>query len=86
MHNRMTFVEEENELVLPEHCLALVRTLIRQPAPHHQFFAFGSRVVGSETDKRRVKPHSGLALALTVEPLPLKHHLIKQRDAPYNPL
>ena len=80
MHNRMNFVDEENELVLPEHCLALVRTLIRQRAPHHQFFAFGSRVVGSETDRRRVKPHSDLDLAFTGESLPLAQ-LFALRDA-----
>ena len=80
MHNRMIFVEEENELVLPEHCLALVRTLIRQRAPHHQFFAFGSRVVGTVTDRRRVMRHSGLDLAFTGEPLPLEQ-LFALRDA-----
>ena len=76
----MNLVDEECELALPEHCLALVRTLIRQHAPHHQFFAFGSRVVGSAADRRRVKPHSDLDLAFTGEPLPLEQ-LFALRDA-----
>ena len=80
MHNRMNFVEEENELVLPEHCLAFVRTLIRQHAPHHLFFVFGSRVVGSPSERRRGKRHSGLDLAFTGEPLPLEQ-LFALRDA-----
>ena len=76
----MNAVKEEIELALPEHCLALVRTLIRQHAPHHQFFAFGSRVVASATDRRRVKPHSDLDLAFTGEPIPLEQ-LFALRDA-----
>ena len=76
----MKVVDDESELALPEHCLALVRALIRQHAPHHQFFAFGSRVVGSETDRRRVKPHSDLELAFTGEPLPLEQWFAR-RDA-----
>ena len=76
----MNVVAAENELALPEHCLALVRTLISQYAPQHQFFAFGSRVVGSATDRLRVKPHSDLDLAITGEPLPLEQ-LFALRDA-----
>ena len=68
----MNVVDEKSELALPEPCLALVRTLIRQHAPHHQFFAFGSRVVVSAADRRRVKPHSDLDLAIAGEPLPLE--------------
>ena len=73
-------IEAETELVLPEHLLALVRTLIRQHAPHHQFFAFGSRVVWSVADRLSVKPHSDLDLAFTGEPLPLEQ-LFALRDA-----
>ena len=76
----MNVVDEESELALPEHWLALVRTLIRQHAPHHQFFAFGSRVVGSVADRQRVKPHSDLDLAFTGEPLPLEQ-VFALRDA-----
>ena len=65
-------MEEENELVLPKHCLAFVRTLIRQHAPHHLFFVVGSRVVGSPFERRLVKRHSDIALAFTGEPLPLE--------------
>ena len=76
----MNIVDQESELALPEHCLALVRTLIRQHAPHHQFFAFGSRVVGDAADRRRVEPHSDLDLAFTGEPIPLEQ-LFALRDA-----
>ncbi len=76
----MNVVDEESELALPEPCLALVRTLIGQHAPHHRFFAFGSRVVGSAADRRRVKPHSDLDLAIAGEPLPLEQ-LFVLRDA-----
>ena len=76
----MNIVDEEVELALPEHCLALVRTLIRQHAPHHHFFAFGSRVVGREADRRRVKLHSDLDLAIAGGPLPLEQ-LFALREA-----
>ena len=76
----MNVVNEESELALPKHCLALVRALIRQHAPHHQFFAFGSRVVGGAAGRRRVKPHSDLDLAFTGEPIPLEQ-LFALREA-----
>ena len=76
----MNVVDEHVGLALPEPCLALVRTLIRQHAPHHQFFAFGSRVVGRAADWQRVKPHSDLDLAFAGEPLPLER-LFALRDA-----
>lgn len=76
----MNVVDKKSELALPEPCLALVRTLIRQHAPHHRFFAFGSRVVGGAADRRRVKPHSDLDLAIAGEPLPLEQ-LFALRDA-----
>ena len=83
----MNVVDEECELALPEQWLALVRTLICQYAPHHQFFVFGSRVVGSAADRRRVKPHSDLDLAITGEPLPLEQlfalrNALSQSDLP----
>jgi predicted nucleotidyltransferase len=67
----MNIVDEEVTLVLPEHCLALVRTLLRQHAPNHEFFVFGSRALQSETDRQRVKTHSDLDLAYAGAPLPL---------------
>ncbi|MBC7623401.1 MAG: nucleotidyltransferase domain-containing protein [Aeromicrobium sp.] len=67
----MIVVDEQAALVLPEDCVALVRALIQQYAPHHKFFAFGSRVVRSAADRQRVKPHSDLDLAISGEPLPL---------------
>ena len=67
----MNVVATEASLVLPEHCLALVRKLLCQHAPNHQFFAFGSRVVRGEADRQRVKPHSDLDLAYAGAPLPL---------------
>ena len=76
----MNVANVESELALPEHCLALVRSLIRQHAPRHQFFVFGSRVVGGAADRRRVKPHSDLDLAFTGEPLPLEQ-LFALREA-----
>ena len=68
----MNVVDASVELDIPEQCLAIVRELIRRHAPHHRFFAFGSRVVGSVADRRRVKPHSDLDLAIAEEPLPLE--------------
>lgn len=76
----MSVTDEITALALPEPCLALVRTLIRQHAPHHKFFAFGSRVVGCAADRRRVKPHSDLDLAIAGEPLPLEQ-LFALREA-----
>jgi uncharacterized protein len=76
----MIAVDEEVALVLPEHCLALARTLLRQHAPNHQFFAFGSRVVRSEAERQRVKPHSDLDLAYTGAPLTLET-LFQLREA-----
>ena len=76
----MIVVDNEVELALPERCIALVRALIRQHAPQHQFFAFGSRVVGRAADRRRVKPHSDLDLAIAGEPLPLER-IFALRDA-----
>jgi uncharacterized protein len=67
----MNVVDTEASLILPEHCLALVRTLLRQHAPNHEFFVFGSRVVQSEADRLRVKQHSDLDLAYAGAPLPL---------------
>lgn len=67
----MNAVATEASLILPEHCLALVRTLLRQHAPHNQFYAFGSRLVRGEADRQRVKPHSDLDLAYAGAPLPL---------------
>ena len=67
----MNVVASEASLVLPEHCLALVHKLLRQHAPNHQFFAFGSPVVRGEADRQRVKPHSDLDLAYAGAPLPL---------------
>jgi len=62
---------EQIELMLPTPALAVVKALLRQHAPHHTAFAFGSRVVSSAEDRARVKPHSDLDLALTGTPLPL---------------
>jgi uncharacterized protein len=76
----MIVVDEEVTLVLPVHCLALVRTLLRQHAPNHQFFAFGSRVVRSEADRQRIKPHSDLDLAYTGALLTLET-LVQLREA-----
>jgi hypothetical protein len=67
----MSIVGEEVTLVLPEYCLASVSALLRQHVPHHQFYAFGSRVVLSEADRQRVKPQANLDLAYAGAPLPL---------------
>ena len=76
----MIVVDQEMELALPEPCLALVRALLRKHAPHHRFFAFGSRVVGDAADRKRVKPHSDLDLAIAGAPLPLEK-MFALRDA-----
>jgi uncharacterized protein len=76
----MNIVNEEVTPVLPEHCLTLVCTLLRQHVPHHQLNAFGSRVVRSEANRQRVKPHSDLDLAYTGAPLLLKT-LFQLREA-----
>ena len=68
------------ELALSESCLALVRALIHQHAPHHRFFAFGSRVVGDAAGRKRVKLHSDLDLAIAGAPLPLEK-MFALRDA-----
>jgi hypothetical protein len=67
----MIIVDDQAELVLPEHCITLVRSLTQQYAPHHNFFAFGSRVVRSKADLQRVKPYSDLDLAMVGEHMPL---------------
>ncbi len=76
----MIVLDEKLELDLAEPCLALVRALIRKHAPHHQFYAFGSRVIGGAADRQRVKPHSDLDLAIAGDPLPLEQ-LFALRDA-----
>lgn len=76
----MNTVDEDGELALPERCLSLVRTLLRQHAPHHRFFVFGSRVVGRAADLGLVKPHADLDLAIAGEPLPLER-LFALREA-----
>ena len=60
------------ELVLaPEH-LKLVQKILRKHAPRHRAFAFGSRVVTGAQDRKRLKPHSDLDLALEGPALPLE--------------
>ncbi len=55
---------ETAELVLaPEH-LEFVRQVLREHAPHHRAYAFGSRVARGAGDRARLKPHSDLDLAL----------------------
>ncbi len=76
----MIIVDDQAELVLPDNCVALVRVLIQQHAPHHKFFALGSRVVRSAADRQRVKPHSDLDLAIAGAPLPLAK-MFALRDA-----
>ena len=76
----MIVVDEKLELALAAPYLALVRALIKQHAPHQQFYAFGSRVIGDAAARQRVKPHSDLDLAIVGEPLPLEQ-LFALRDA-----
>ena len=76
----MIVVDEKLELALAEPYLALVRALTQQHAPHHQFYAFGSRVIDHAAARQRVKPHSDLDLAIAGEPLPLEQ-LFALRDA-----
>ena len=76
----MIVVDEKLELALAEPHLALIRALIRQHAPHCQFYAFGSRVVGNAGAQQRVKPHSDLDLAIAGEPLALEQ-LFALREA-----
>ena len=76
----MIVVDEELELALAAPYLALVRALTQQHAPHQQFYAFGSRVIGDAAARQRVKPHSDLDLAIVGEPLPLEQ-LFALRDA-----
>ena len=76
----MIVVDEKLELALAAPYVALVRALIQQHAPHQQFYAFGSRVIGDAAARQRVKPHSDLDLAIVGEPLPLEQ-LFALRDA-----
>ena len=76
----MIVVDEALELALAEPYLALVRALAKQHAPHQQFYAFGSRVIGNDAARQRVKPHSDLDLAIAGEPL-LLEQLFALRDA-----
>ena len=76
----MIVVDEKLELALAAPYLALVRALTKQHAPHQQFYAFGSRVIGDAAGQQRVKPHSDLDLAIVGEPLPLEQ-LFALRDA-----
>ena len=76
----MIVVDEKLALALAAPYLALVRALTQQHAPHRQFYAFGSRVIGHAADRQRVKPHSDLDLAIAGEPLPLEQ-LFALRDA-----
>ena len=48
-----------------------VRAILHQHAPKHSAFVFGSRVVTSAEDLRRVKRHSDLDIALSDPPLQL---------------
>ena len=76
----MIVVDEKLALALAAPYVALVRALIQQHAPHQQFYAFGSRVIGDAAARQRVKPHSDLDLAIVGEPLPLEQ-LFALRDA-----
>lgn len=76
----MIVVTDAAELALPLDCLALVRTLLRQHAPKHQFFAFGSRVVAGAQDRNRVKRHSDLDIAIVGNAMPLEE-LFTLREA-----
>lgn len=76
----MIVVDKKLELALAEPWLVLVRALLRQYAPHRQFYAFGSRVISQAADRQRVKPHSDLDLAIGGEPLALEQ-LFALRDA-----
>ena len=76
----MIVVDEKLALALAAPHLALVRALTQQHAPHQQFYAFGSRVIGDAAGQQRVKPHSDLDLAIVGEPLPLEQ-LFALRDA-----
>ena len=76
----MIVVDEKLALALAAPHLALVRALTQRHAPHQQFYAFGSRVIGDAAARQRVKPHSDLDLAIVGEPLPLEQ-LFALRDA-----
>lgn len=47
----------------------LVSTILLKYAPGRRAFAFGSRVLTSVDDRRRLKPHSDLDIALSAPPL-----------------
>ena len=55
---------ETAELVLAQEHLEFVCQVLREHAPHHRAYAFGSRVVRDTRDRARLKPHSDLDLAL----------------------
>ncbi len=76
----MSAVAENDALLLSERSLEIVKALLRQFAPQHQAFAFGSRVIRSAQDRQRVKPHSDLDLALVGAPLPL-NQMFELREA-----
>ena len=64
--------KKHGKLVLARKHLALVRAVLREHAPHHRAYAFGSRVVLNAAARARLKPHSDLDLIL--EGPPLKPH------------
>lgn len=62
----------QTELVLDARHLAIVRAILRQRAPEHRAYAFGSRVIASSADRARMEPLSDLDIALEGPPLDLQ--------------